>query len=216
MAAIRVMLVDDHTIFRQGTANALRLMGGVEVVGEADNGQTAVEMAADLRPDVVLMDLSLPRMNGLEATRRISELLPQTRVIVLTFMDDETNLLAALRAGARGYLLKSVAPEELWAHVRSSAPGEIPISGSLTMRLVGTLAQRQLLTDSPETLSLTQRERELVKLVAEGMSNPDIARILYMSVSTVKLHLRNILQKLRLRSRAELIAVAARTGLAPR
>lgn len=207
------MLVDDHTIFRQGTANALRLMGGVEVVGEADNGHDAVEMARTLKPDVILMDLSLPRMNGLEATRRIVEQNPGMRVVMLTFMDDEANLVAALQAGAKGYLLKSVAPEELWAHVRAAAAGNMPISGSLTMKLVGTLAQRQLLTDKPGAMSLTVRERELIKLVADGKSNPEIARAMFMSVSTVKLHLHNILEKLNLRSRAELIATVARTGL---
>jgi len=210
---IRVLLVDDHTIFRQGTANALRLMGGVEVIGEADNGQDAVDMARCLRPDVVLMDLSLPGMNGLEATRLIVESVPSTRVIMLTFMDDEANLVAAVQAGAKGYLLKSVAPEELWVHVRAAATGEMPISGSLTMKLVGALAQRQLLGENPGALSLTARERELIKLVAEGKSNPEIARGMFMSVSTVKLHLHNILQKLNLHSRAELIAMVARTGM---
>lgn len=213
MTPIRVLLVDDHTIFRQGTANALRLMGGVEVVGEADNGADAVEMTRSLRPDVVLMDLSLPRMDGLEATRRITETVPGSRVVMLTFMDDEANLVAAVQAGARGYLLKSVAPEELWAHVRAAHAGDMPISGSLTMKLVGALAQRQRLAENPGTLSLTARERELIRLVAGGKSNPEIARGMYMSVSTVKLHLHNILQKLNLHSRAELIALVARTGL---
>lgn len=213
MKPIRVLLVDDHTIFRQGTANALRIMGGIEIVGESDNGLDAVEQARALRPDVVLMDLSLPGLHGVEATRRIVEQVPETKVVVLTFMDDEASMVSALRAGARGYLLKSVAPEELWAHVRGAAMGEMPISGSLTMRLVSSLEQRQLLSESSNAVSLTARERELIRLIAEGKSNPDIARELFVSVSTVKLHLHNILEKLNLRNRAELIALAARSGM---
>jgi DNA-binding NarL/FixJ family response regulator len=209
-----VLLVDDHTIFRQGTANALRMMGGIDVVGEAENGIDAVEQARVLRPDVVLMDLSLPGLSGVEATRQIVQQVPGTRVVVLTFMDDETSMVSALRAGAKGYLLKSVAPEELWAHVRSAHTGEVPISGSLTMRLVSALEQRQLLTETPGAVSLTVRERELIQLVAAGKSNPEIARDLFVSVSTVKLHLHNVLQKLNLRSRAELIGMAARSGIA--
>lgn len=212
MKPIRVLLVDDHTIFRQGTANALRMMGGIDVVGEADNGLDAVEKARALRPDLILMDLSLPGINGLEATRRITEQMPDMRVIMLTFMDDEANLVAALRAGAKGYLLKNVAPEELWAHVRSAATGDMPISGSVTMRLISSLEQRKLLADHQGEVSLTARERELVELVVKGKSNPEIARALYMSVSTVKLHLRNVLQKMHLSTRAELIAHAAREG----
>lgn len=213
MRPIRVVLVDDHTIFRQGTANALRVMGGVEVVGEADNGLDAVELCQKLKPDVVLMDLSLPRLNGLEATRRVVAECPECHVVLLTFMDDEANLVAALQAGAKGYLLKSVAPEELWAHVRSAAAGEMPISGSLTMKLVVALAQRQVLGGTQSTIALTEREREIIKLVVEGKSNPEIAKVMYMSVSTVKLHLHNILQKLNLHNRAELIALMVRSGL---
>ncbi len=215
MNPIRVLLVDDHKLFRQGTAAALTTLGGIEVVGEAEDGLTAVEMARSLRPDVVLMDLSLPGIDGIEATGRMTREAPDCRVVVLTYHDDETRMMSALRAGARGYLLKTVAPEELWAHVRAAAAGETPISGSLTLRLINALEQRHLLpSDEAEGVALTPRERELVNLVARGHTNREIGRTLYMSESTVKLHLRNLLRKLHLHSRAELIAHAARTGAA--
>jgi two-component system, NarL family, nitrate/nitrite response regulator NarL len=212
MKPVRVLLVDDHTIFRQGTANALRLMGGIEIVGEADNGQDAIELAQAQRPDVILMDLQMPGIGGLDATRRILEQLPETKVIVLSFLDDEASLVSALRSGAKGYLLKNVAPEELWAHVRGVVSGEMAISGSMTMRLISSLEQRQLLPEEAQVVKLTNRERELVGLVVKGLNNQEIARAMFMSVSTVKLHLRNVLQKLNLRNRAELIAQVARHG----
>ncbi|BDG60996.1 response regulator [Caldinitratiruptor microaerophilus] len=213
MEPIRVLLVDDHAIFRRGTADALRLLGGLEVVGEAGTAREAVERARTLRPDVVLMDLSLPDESGLEATRRIVREVPEARVVVLTYLDDEASLLAALRAGARGYLLKTVAPEELWAHVRAAAAGAMPISGSITLKLFTSLEERHLLPGEGDAVPLTPRERELVTLVAQGYSNREIARRLFLSVSTVKLHLRNVLRKLNLRNRTELVAHAARTGL---
>lgn len=213
MGPIRVLLVDDHVIFRRGTADALRLLGGLEVVGEAGTAREAVERARALRPDVVLMDLSLPDESGLEATRRIVREVPEARVVVLTYLDDEASLLAALRAGARGYLLKTVAPEELWAHVRAAAAGALPISGSITLKLFTSLEARHLLPGEGDAVPLTPRERELVTLVAQGYSNREIARRLFVSVSTVKLHLRNVLRKLNLRNRTELVAHAARTGL---
>lgn len=213
MRPIRVLLVDDHTIFRKGTADALNVLGDVEVVGEADNGVGAVERARVLRPDVVLMDLSLPGLSGLEATRRIVQEVPETRVIVLTYIDDEASMISALRAGARGYLLKTVAPEELWAHVRAAAAGETPISGSITLRLISSLEQRRLLSPDVDAVPLTARERELVDLVVKGCTNREIGRALFISASTVKLHLRNVLSKLHLKSRAELIAYAARQGV---
>lgn len=213
MEPIRVLLVDDHAIFRRGTADALRLLGGVEVVAEAGTARDAVEKARALRPDVVLMDLSLPDESGLEATRRIVQEVPGARVVVLTYMDDEASLLAALRAGARGYLLKTVAPEELWAHVRAAAAGAMPISGSITLKLFTSLEERRLLPGDAAAVPLTPRERELVSLVAQGYTNREIARRLFLSVSTVKLHLRNVLRKLNLRNRTELVAHAARTGL---
>lgn len=212
MKPVRVLLVDDHSLFRQGTAQALRLLGGIDVVGEADNGLDGVEMARSLRPDITLMDLSLPGLGGLEATRRICSEAPGVKVLVLTYREEEASLISALRAGASGYLLKSVGPEELWAHVRAAANGDTPVSGSVVMRLVSSLEQRQLLPND-SAISLTARERQLVDLVVRGQNNTEISRALFISVSTVKLHLHNLLEKLGLKNRAELIGYAARNGL---
>jgi len=209
---VRVLLVDDHSLFRQGTAQALRLMGGIEVVGEADNGIDGVEMAKALRPDITLMDLSLPGINGLEATRRITAEAPGVKVLVLTYREEEASLISALRAGAAGYLLKSVGPEELWAHVRGAAGGDTPVSGSVVLRLVSSLEQRRLLPEA-SAVTLTARERQLVDLVVRGQNNTEISHALFISVSTVKLHLHNILAKLGVKNRAELIGYAARHGL---
>lgn len=205
--------MEDHALFRNGTAEALKSLGGVEIVGEADDGLGALEQARRLRPDVVLMDLVLPGITGLEATRRLTIEAPHIRVIVLTFRDDEDSLLEALEAGAAGYLLKSVSPEVLWAHVRGVMSGEVPISGSLVLRLLRGRLRPAAVPEQDRHVLLTAQDRQLVELVARGYTNREIGSTMYLSVSTVKLHLRQVLDKLRLSSRTELIAHVAREGL---
>lgn len=212
MTPVRVLVVDDHTLFRQGTISALQALGGIDVVGEAENGVEAVQKARLLRPQVVLMDLSMPGIPGVEATRRIVEQAPGTRVVVLTYLDDEGSLLSALRAGASGYLLKNLGPEELWAHVRAAAAGDTPIAGAMAIRLARSLEQSRSAVAAGE-MGLSQRERQLIGLVMKGQTNSEIGQALYLSVSTVKLYVRRVLQKLSLRNRAELINYATRNGI---
>lgn len=193
----------------------LRRLGAFTVVGEANNGLDAVALAAQLQPDVVLMDLSLPGLNGLEATRRITRQLPDTVVVMLTFMDDEANLVEALHAGARGYILKGADPEQVLADLRRATAGETPISGSLTMKLIGSLALRHRLPASGAAISLDDHERNLVALVAAGKSNVEVARALHMPLNTEKRHLSRLFKKLALHSRSELVALAAEGGKTP-
>jgi DNA-binding NarL/FixJ family response regulator len=215
-SAIRLLLVDDHAIFRKGVADFLASEHDIELVGEADDGAQALEMARELMPDVVLMDISMPRMDGLEATRRIMAEIPYVRIVILTVSDSDRSLFEAVKSGAQGYLLKSVAPQALLDTLRGVVRGEASISPAMATRLLGHLARESPRTAPPGTpdASLTQREQEVLALVAQGKSNKEIATALGIAENTVKNHLKNILEKLHLENRVQAATFALRQELA--
>ena len=211
---MRVLVADDHSLFRDGIVSLLRA-AGLEVVGEAGDGEQAVAAAQRLRPDVVLMDVQMPGLDGIEATRRIKAELPEVQVVMLTVSQDDADLFGALKAGARGYLLKSLSSDEFVDMLQGLGRGEAPLSRRLTGRLIEGIARGSGVgADAAELDSLTRREAELLRLVAAGLSNKAIAGRLAVSENTVKYHMKNILQKLRLNNRAEAAAYAVRSGLA--
>jgi DNA-binding NarL/FixJ family response regulator len=206
---IRVLLADDHGVVREGLRTYLALQDGLEVVGEAADGEEAVREAERLRPDVVLMDLVMPKLDGVEAMRELRARLPDTRVIVLTSFTDDERLLPAIQAGAAGYLLKNVQPAELARAVRLAHAGDTLLDPSVAARLVDAIA-----TEQP-VARLTPREREVLVLVGRGMSNKRIARELGLSEKTVKTHVANVLHKLGATDRTQAAVYAVRTGLIP-
>ncbi|MCX7683409.1 MAG: response regulator transcription factor [Anaerolineae bacterium] len=214
MSPLRILLVDDHLLFRKGLARLLDAQPDFEVVGEAADGYEAVTQAQTLRPDVVLMDIRMPNCDGLEATRRIKATMPEVRVVVLTVSEDEQDLVTAVRYGADGYLLKDILPEALFQHLRGLAAGEAPISQKMTVKLFRQLAQRsQPIVQPAAAAVLSARECEVLALVVEGCSNRRIAEELGIALNTVKNHIRSILSKLGVRNRAQAAAYAITHGL---
>lgn len=203
-----MLVVDDHAVVREGLRAFLELQDGIEVAGEAADGEQAVEAAERLRPDVVLMDLVMPRLDGLAAMRTLRERVPATRVIVLTSFFDDDKLLPALRAGAAGYLLKNAQPQELARAVRAAHAGEALLDPVVAARLVETLAGGDEPLDR-----LTAREREVLTLVGRGLPNKRIARELGVSEKTVKTHVGHVLAKLGVTDRTQAAVVAVRAGL---
>ena len=214
MTAIRLLIVDDHTLFRQGLVNLLQSEPGYEVSGEASNGEEALQALPDLKPDVVLMDVTMPGMGGVEATRRIIEANPEARVLMLTVSEDEENLFAAIQAGARGYILKNADAGELLQGIQRVHAGQAMLSPVMTLRLLQVLQNGGLPAPLPE-LPLTSRERDVFELLAQGASNRQIAETLMITENTVKTHVRNILEKLELHSRGEVAAYARRLSQPP-
>lgn len=209
MDTIKVMLADDHALFRRGLASLLAHRDDIEIVGEASNGTEAVERARDLMPDVVLMDVRMPGMGGIEATRRLKEEMPYVKIVILTVSEDEEDLFAALKSGAQGYLLKNIDPEDLIACIHQVERGEAPLAPSMATKIL-----REFSGTAPRPgPALTQRERQVLELVARGDANKEIARTLGISENTVKNHLRNILEKLHLQNRVQAVMYALREGL---
>ncbi len=210
---MRVLIVDDHALFRDGISSLLKARG-YQVVGEASDGQEAVVRTRELRPDLVLMDIKMPQMGGLEATRLIKAELPGVKVVILTVSDDEEDLFDAIKAGAQGYLLKNLKSDVFFELISGVASGEAPISPKLAAKMIQEFSEqsRQLegaLTEQKEG-NLTDRETEVLDLVAQGRNNKEIAEELVISESTVKYHLGNILDRLHLKNRAQAIAFATR------
>src|SRR5690606_9808950 len=214
--AIRVLICDDHALFRRGLTMVLQSEDGVEVVGEAEDGADAVAKAEELAPDVVLMDVRMPRLSGIEATKAIAEKVPTTKILMLTVSDEEDDLYDAIKAGANGYLLKEISIEEVASAIRAVVNGQSLISPSMASKLLTEFTNLSKKADerqSVPTPRLTERELEVLKLVAQGLTNRDIAAELYISENTVKNHVRNILEKLHLHSRMEAVVYAVREKL---
>ena len=207
---IRVLIVDDHSVVREGLRAFLELQDGLDVVGEAVDGEEAIEAATRLRPNVILMDLVMPQLGGVAAMRRLREQLPEARTIVLTSFLDDDKLLPALRAGAAGYLLKNAEPHEIARAVRAAHAGEALLDPVVAARLVETLAA----DDGQEPLDrLTPREREVLVLIGRGFSNKRIAGELELSEKTVKTHVGHVLAKLGVTDRTQAAVVAVRAGI---
>lgn len=216
MSTIRVLVVDDHTLFREGMVGILNTQPDMQVVGEASDGLEALVMARALRPDVILMDITMPGVDGVEATRQIKGELFETRIVMLTVRDEDDKLFEAIRSGADGYLLKTIRAGQLLEMIRAVHRGEAAIGPGLAVRMLNEfrrLAVSPAGTSPDEDLAaLTPREREVLALIARGASDREIAKELTVSVYTVKAHVRNLLQKLQVSSRYE---AARRVRTAP-
>src|SRR5216110_134498 len=210
---IRVLIVDDHALFRRGLEMVLGDEPDIELVGEASDGAEAVERALEIMPDIVLMDVRMPKRSGIEATAQIKDLLPHVKILMLTISDEEADLYDAIKAGASGYLLKEIPIEEVSDAIRSVWAGQSRISPSMASKLLTEFAAISKATEERPQMPaprLTDREMEVLKLVAQGLNNRDIAKKLYISENTVKNHIRNILEKLHLHSRMEAVVYAVR------
>jgi len=210
--AIRVLVVDDHALFRRGLQMVLEQEPDIDVVGEAGDGTEAVDRAAETMPDIVLMDVRMPRRGGIDACSAIKEIVPSAKIIMLTISDEEGDLYDAIKAGAMGYLLKEISIEEVASSIRAVYGGQSLISPSMASKLISEFASMRRGDEraSVPAPRLTDRELEVLKLVAKGLANRDIGKQLYISENTVKNHIRNILEKLQLHSRIQAVAYALR------
>jgi len=211
---IRLFLADDHAVVRSGLRMLLQAQPDMKIVGEAETGQEAIRRVVELRPDVVLMDIEMPGMNGIEATRRIKAEAPQAAVLALTMYEDDQYFFEMLRAGASGYVPKRAAPDELVSAIRAVSRGEVFLYPSLAGRLVQDyLLRGRAEEQEPAGDQLTTREQEVLTLIAEGLSNNEIADRLVISAKTVDRHRENIMRKLNLHNRVDLVKYALRKGL---
>jgi DNA-binding NarL/FixJ family response regulator len=214
---IRILLADDHVMLRQCTAEILHKEADIEVVGEADNGQQAIDLALRIRPDIVVMDVRMPVLSGIEATRRIREAMPDVQVLVLTAYDDDQYVFSLLQAGASGYLLKTAPVNELVNAIRLVRSGESPLDPSIArkvvVRMTGDQGSRISIGEEGSSIqALTLREREVLQLLSRGLNNQAIAEALYVSDRTVQAHLTNIFAKMGVASRLEAVLTAIRRG----
>jgi two-component system, NarL family, response regulator NreC len=214
MTKIHILLADDHTILRAGLKMMLNAQPDMEVVGEASDGRQAIAETQRLQPDIILMDITMPEMNGIEATRQIKKLVPESRILILTMHEHDEYVFQALRAGASGYMLKEAADTELISALHIIQSGQFYLSPMAQSVLVGDYLQRVRIGEEKDSYSsLTEREREILKLIAEGYTNTQIAERLVISPKTVDTHRTHIMDKLNLHSRAELVKYAMRRGL---
>jgi DNA-binding NarL/FixJ family response regulator len=213
MNKIRVLIADDHPLIRSGMRTLLGTTDDLDVVGEAATGDEAVALAASMQPDVVVMDLRMPGLNGIEATRRIVAANPQTRVLVVTLWEDDNSVFAALRAGARGYVLKEADEREVLRAVRAVAIGDAIFSAGIAQRLINFFAAPTPAASPPPFPDLTERERDVLRLIAQGRNNAEIAHELVLSLKTVRNYISSIFAKLHVADRAQAIVRARDAGL---
>lgn len=216
MPAIKVLIVDDHTLFRKGLMNVLEQQDGIDVVGEAKDGQEGINLAKRLRPDVILMDVNMPGRNGLQATRMIREESPDTRIIMLTVSEEDEDLFSAVKSGARGYLLKNLEPDQLIKAIHLVMKGESVLPHNMATKILMEFSRMAKKVDSPaenDMKPLTPREKDILKLLSSGGSNKEIANELCLSEQTVKIHLKNILKKLHMNNRIQAAIYAYQQGL---
>ncbi|NJN94427.1 MAG: response regulator transcription factor [Anaerolineales bacterium] len=209
---IRILIADDHAVVREGLRTLISRTPGMELVGEAANGLEAISQGEAFQPDVVLLDMVMPRLNGLEAIPKLKQVVPQVRILVLTSFDDDERVFAAVKAGALGYLLKDSSPQELLQAIRSVYQGQPSLAPNIAYKMIRELSQPSSLPQTEEPL--TEREVETLRLIAQGLSNDEIAHKLTISERTVGKHVSNILEKLHLANRTQAALYALRQGLA--
>ncbi|MGD8794920.1 MAG: response regulator transcription factor [Anaerolineae bacterium] len=213
MDTIRVLIADDHQLFRDGLKALLQSAPDTEVVGEAATGKEAVGLAAECQPDVILMDLQMPGLDGIEATRRIIQASPQIKVLMVTMFEDDQSVFAAMRAGARGYVLKGAKHDEMLRAIRAAGSGEAIFSPSIASRMMNFFAASRSVIPQEAFADLTDREREILDLIARGKTNDEIAQALTISIKTVRNHVSNIYNKLQVADRAQAAIKARKAGL---
>ncbi|HMQ56827.1 MAG TPA: response regulator transcription factor [Anaerolineae bacterium] len=214
MKPLRILLVDDHVLFRKGIASLISSRSDLTVVGEAEDGIQAVRVAHETLPDIMLMDIHMPNQDGLETLKIIREELPDTHVIMLTVSDDDDDLFAAIRSGAKGYLLKNLDPYELYNMLEKVRDGEAAISGAMAAKILQEFRQPESVKEQAgEVDALTDREIEVLEEVVTGATNKEIAERLHITENTVKIHLRNILEKLQVDNRIQAAIHAVKQGL---
>ena len=210
---VRVLIVDDHPLYRDGMRGLLETVEGMEIVGEATSGEEAVEQAKSVQPDVILMDIQMPGMNGIEATRRILEQSLDVAILVVTMFEDDDSVFAAMRAGARGYLLKDSSGEKVEVAIRAVAGGEAIFSPGIAQNIMSLFSQKAPAAPQRAFPELTAREEEVLTLVAQGRTNQEIAKELFLSLKTIRNHISNIFLKLQVADRSQAVIRAREAGL---
>lgn len=217
MTPIQLMIADDHKLFREGLKALLAVTDDIEIVGEAEDGASAVSKCLELQPDIILMDINMPGLNGIHATQQILEKLPQTGVIMLTMLEDDASVFNAMRAGAKGYLLKGADPKEVLSVIRAVAEGQALFGPAIATRLMNFFKELTLKPAAAQSKSafpeLTERELEILRLISQGLNNSEIANKLVLSPKTVRNHITNIFSKLQVADRAQAIVRAREEGV---
>ena len=217
MTPIKLMIADDHRLFREGIKALLAVTEDIKIVVEAEDGESVLQKCQELQPDVILMDINMPGLNGIQATARILEKQPQTRIVMLTMLEDDASVFHAMRAGARGYLLKGADPQEVLSVIRAAAEGQALFGPAIAERLLNYFKELSTKPALPQTgaafQELTERELEVLRLISQGLNNQEIAHKLFLSPKTVRNHITNIFSKLQVADRAQAIVRAREAGL---